>query len=126
MSGFSTYLANKIINDELVTPYASRYLALFTLDPTDANLTARELSAPWYARKGTGAWASPTEGSSENSNTIQFDYVTGAQVTVGFWGIYDALVAGNLLFSGAFEEGKTFNVDDFAVISPGDIAVNLL
>jgi len=126
MSGFSTYLANSVINDTLVTPYASRYLALFTLDPTDANLTARELSAAWYARKTTGAWASPTDGVTENSNTIQFDYVTGAQVAVNYWGIYDALVAGNLLYSGAFEEGKTFNVDDFAVIGPGDIVVNLL
>lgn len=126
MSGFSTYLANQIINDTLVTPYASRYLALFTLDPTDANLTAREVSAPWYVRKPTGAWASPTDGATQNSNTIQFDYVTGAQIAIGFWGIYDALNAGNLLYSGEFVLGKTFNVDDFPVISPGDVDVNLL
>ena len=80
MSGFSNYLANQIINDTLVTPYASRYLALFIADPTDANITTNEVSGAWYARKGTGAWASPTVGVSENLSTIQFNPVTGGQL----------------------------------------------
>lgn len=126
MSGFSTYQANQIIDDTLVTPYANRYLALFVNDPTDANLTAREVSAPWYSRKSTGAWASPTEGATQNLNTIQFDPVTGAQVSISHWGIYDALTAGNLRYSGAWATAKTFNVDDFPVISPGDLDINLL
>lgn len=126
MSGFSTYLANQVINDTLVTPYASRYLALFVADPTDANLTANEVSADWYDRKGTGAWASPTVGATQNLNTIQFDPVTGAQVAISHWGIYDALTAGNLLYSGAWTVPKTFNVDDFPIVSPGDLDLNLL
>jgi hypothetical protein len=126
MSGFSTYQANQTINDTLVTPYASRYLALFVADPTDANLTANEVSAPWYARELTGAWASPTVGSTQNLNSVQFDPVTGAQVSISHWGIYDAPVNGNLRYSGAWAVGKTFNVDDFPVISPGDLVLNLL
>ena len=126
MAGFSTYLANQIINDTLVTPYASRYLALFVADPKDANVTANEVSGVWYARKLTGAWASPTEGVTENSNTIQFNPVTGAQVSISHWGIYDALTAGNLLYNGAFDTPKTFNVDDFPVIGPGDLDISLL
>lgn len=126
MSGFSTYLANQVINDTLVTPYASRYLALFTADPTDANVTANEVSGAWYARNLTGSWASPTVGATQNNGTVQFNPVTGAQVSISHWGIYDAVTAGNLLYSGAFTLGKTFNVDDFPIISPGDLVLNLL
>ena len=126
MAGFSTYLANQIINDTLVTPYATRYLALFVADPTDANATANEVSGGWYVRKNTGSWASPTDGVTENNATIQYNPVTGAQVSISHWGIYDALTAGNLLYSGAFTTPKTFNVDDFPVIGPGDLDISLL
>lgn len=127
MSGFSTYQANKTLTDELVTPYASRYLALFLADPTDANLTANELSAGWYARQPTGSWASPTTGATSNNGGITFPAVTGAQVVVSHWGIYDAATSGNLLFSDAFpDSGKTFNIDDIPFLLAGDIAINLL
>lgn len=126
MAGFSNYLANSIINDTLVTPYASRYLALFVSDPTDANVTANEVTGAWYTRKPTGSWASPTVGVTSNNASIQYNPVTGSQVSINFWGIYDAATAGNLLYSGAFTTGKTFNVDDFPVISPGDLDISLL
>lgn len=126
MSGFSTYNANKIITDDLVTPYASRYLALFIADPTDANLTANEIVAAWYARRPTGAWASPTTGSTANSNEIKWNAVSGSQVAVTHWGIYDAATAGNLLYSFAFDISKTFNVDDIPVINPSDLQISLL
>jgi hypothetical protein len=119
-------LANSVINDTLVTPYASRYLALFVASPTDANVTANEVSAPWYARESTGSWASPTDGVTHNNGSVQYDPVTGAQVTVSHWGIYDAPVAGNLLYHGSWTVAKTFNVDDFPVIGPGDLVVTLL
>ena len=115
MSGFSTFLANQVINNTLVVPYATRYLALFVADPTDANITTNEVSGAWYARVGTGSWASPTDGVTTNNGTIQYNPVVGTQVTISHWGIYDASVAGNLLYSGAFATPKTFNVDDFPV-----------
>lgn len=126
MSGFSHYLANQIINDTLVTPYTSRYLALFVADPTDANVTTNEVSGAWYGRKLTGAWASPTVGVSENLSVIQFNPVTGGQVVISYWGIYDAATSGNLLYSGAFTTPKTFNVDDFPLIAAGDLDFGLL
>lgn len=126
MSGFSNYLANQIINDTLVTPYASRYLALFMADPTDANVTTNEASGAWYSRKPTGAWASPTVGVSENLSAIQYNPVTGGQVTLTHWGIYDAVTSGNLLYSGAFTTAKTFNIDDFPLIAAGDLDFSLL
>lgn len=126
MAGFSNYLANQIINDTLVTPYASRYLALFVADPTDANDTTREVTGAWYSRKNTGAWASPTVGVTENLSAITFDPVTGGQVTISHWGIYDAATSGNLLYSGAFQTAKTYNIDDFPVVSAGDLDLTLL
>lgn len=126
MSGFSNYLANQIINDTLVTPYATRYLALFVADPTDANDTTKEVTGVWYGRKLTGAWASPTVGVTENLSAIQFNPVTGSQVTISHWGIYDAATSGNLLYSGAWAVSKTFNVDDFPIIAAGDLDVGLL
>lgn len=125
MSGFSNYLANQIINETLVTPYASRFLALFVADPTDANVTANEVTGPWYARKPAGAWASPTIGITENLSNIQFNPVTGSQVVISHWGIYDSLASGNLLYSGAWVTPKTFNVDDFPLVSAGDLDVEL-
>lgn len=125
MAGFSTYQANKILQDELATPYASRYLALFIADPTDDNITANEVSAAWYARQATGAWAAPAGGVSSNSNQINFPAVTGSQVTVSHWGIYDAFSGGNLRFSDAFASPKTFNVDDIPFLAAGDLAITL-
>jgi hypothetical protein len=126
MAGFSNYLANQIINDTLVTPYASRYMALFIADPTDANDTTKEVVGAWYARKPTGAWASPTVGVTENLSAIQYNPVTGAQVAISHWGIYDALTSGNLLYSGAFALPKTFNIDDFPLLAAGDVDFGLL
>ena len=126
MSGFSNYLANETINSTLVVPYASRFLALFIADPTDANVTTNEVSAGWYARKATGAWASPTDGVTENLSIVQWNPITGGQITISHWGIYDAVTSGNLLYSGAFATPKTFNVDDFPLIAAGDIELSLM
>lgn len=126
MSGFSKYQANQIINETLVTPYATRYLALFVGDPTDDNDTTKEVDAAWYGRKPAGAWDSPTIGETENLGAVQYNPVSGAQVTISHWGIYDALTSGNLLYSGAWAVPKTFNVDDFPLIAPGDIKIKLL
>lgn len=126
MSGFSNYQANLIINETLVIPYLSRFLALFIADPTDANITGNEVSGAWYVRKNTGAWASPTVGVTTNLSTIQFNPVTGNQVILSHWGIYDAATSGNLLYSGAFATAKTFNVDDFPLVAAGDLDFGLL
>lgn len=126
MSGFSTYLANQILTEKLVSPYASRYLALFIADPTDANVTANEVTGAWYARQPTGAWAAASNGATSNSNSIQYGAVSGAQVSISHWGIYDALTSGNLLFSDAFDATKVFNIDDIPFLNPADITITLL
>ena len=126
-NGFSTYLSLQLIDTTLVTPYASRFLALFVGDPTDANLTANEVpTATWtnYVRQATGSWAATNPTS--NNNTIQFPAVAGSAVVVSHWGIYDAASNGNLLYSGAISGGsKTLNVGDVLTVSPGDLQITL-
>lgn len=130
-SGFSTFLSQNIINStlrgEAFTVPSTLYLALFTSDPTDNNITVNEVSGAWYARQVTGAWAAPvgTGNTTSNSNQIQFPAVTGSSATISHWGIYDASSSGNMLYSGAFTSPKTFNVGDVAVIAAGQLQITV-
>lgn len=127
MAGFSIYLAQKLIDHVLrgaaYTPPAGTYLALFVADPTDANVTANEVTGAWYARQQVTSWSAATGSgtATDNSNEIAFAAVTGSAVTVTHWGIYDALTSGNLLASGALSATKVLNVDDVFVVSAGDL-----
>lgn len=130
-NGFSTYASQMIINSILraasFTVPSTLYLALFSGDPTDDNVTANEVAGAWYARQATGAWAAPvgTGNSTSNSNQIQFAAVAGSAVTVSHWGIYDALTSGNLLLSGSVGSSKTFNVGDVPVIGAAQLAITV-
>ena len=108
----SDYLENKLLNHVLnntaYTPPASVYVALFTADPTDAFVTANEVSATVndtaYARQSvTHTTASGTTGTVTNTNAQTFAavvYGSGATpYTVTHYGYCDALTGGNLLFS---------------------------
>lgn len=131
MAGFSNHLAQALVNATLrATAYSSPavanlYLALFTADPTDANVTANEVSAAWYTRITTGTWAAPSGGVSSNLSTITFPAVTSASVTVTHIGIYDASTGGNLLYSQAMSASKTLAVNDVLVFAIGDIDIDL-
>jgi hypothetical protein len=122
MSGFSTYISQKIIAATLAnTPFsvAATYLALFIADPTDNNITTNEVSGAWYARKATGTWTAPTGtgNSSTNNAQIQFNAITGSGVTVSHWGIYDALTGGNLIYSDTIGTAKTFGIGDVPTVA---------
>lgn len=127
MSGFSTYLAQKLIDHTLrgaaYTAPANLYLALFTADPTDDNVTANEVTGAWYGRKSITSWTAPvgTGTVTSNSNALTFNAVSGSAVTVTHWGLYDALTSGNLMFSGAWDVSKVLNVDDVFTVNAGDL-----
>lgn len=128
MSGFSTYLAQKMVDVTLRaqtwTPPATLYLALFTADPTDDNVTANEVAGAWYTRQATGSWsaANPTT----NNNQIQFSAVSGGGVTISHWGIYDAVSGGNLLYSDGLTGGpRSLNVGDIFTVAATQLSVTL-
>ena len=134
MAGFSTHLANAIINYTLrgqtMPTISGTYFALFTADPTDAFTAGTEVSAAWYARVATGAWAAPANGVTYNAARAEFAPVTGASATITHVGIVDAASGGNLLYSEALTTPKTLNINDVFVIDSatlsGDFTLSLL
>jgi hypothetical protein len=138
MAGFSTSLANAIVNTTLrgqaFPTIRTTYFALFTADPTDAFTAGTEVSAAWYARKPAGAFASPTNGVSFNSTRVEFPPVTGAPVTITHVGIVEGSNAtdgtATLLYSEALPAPRTLQINDVFVVdsatSSGDFTLTLV
>lgn len=129
MAGFSTHLAQALINHvfrgQTYSAPNSVYLALFVADPTDNNVTANEVTGSWYGRQQVSSWTAPTGTgvSTSNSNQIVFNAVTGQAVTITHWGLYDGVSTGNLLASGAFTTSKVLNVDDVLAVNAADLTL---
>lgn len=130
MSGFSDYSARRTIdfwlqsNSLASNPPANKYLALFFADPTDANITANEVTGAWYARQLCNSWNVTGSNVAKNSNQIAYDAVTDAAVTVTHWALYDAITGGNMLASGAAASSKLFNIADICVFNAGQLELD--
>lgn len=135
MSGLSDYAEAAILNAILrgtnftAPTVASLRIALFSADPTDAGNVNELATGTWYARQLSGTFTAPapsgTSNQCSNVASITFPAVTGSAVTVTYIGIYDALTAGNLLFSAAMTSSKTLQVGDVLSFAPGTIVANL-
>ena len=140
MSSFSDYLETGVIQHVLrgvaLSQPATIYVALFTADPTDANVTANEVQAaawPAYARQDAAAgaaiatgWAAPSGGVTSNAKALTYPANNGAgSVTVTHVGLYDAITGGNLLFSAALPSSKTLSPGDVLAFAIGAITVTL-
>lgn len=129
MAGFSNYSAVRTIDFWLqgnqlgaVSP-ENKYIALFFADPTDANVTANEVSAAWYARQLCNAWNVTGSNVVANANQVTWNAVSGSAVTVTHYAIYDALTAGNLICSGPLTVSKLLNVTDIFTLSAGQLVL---
>lgn len=127
MAGFSTSLANAIINNTLrglVMPTTRNvYFALFTADPTDAFTSGTEVqtsTSPWYIRMLAGAFSAPSNGQSFNTTQVVFAPLTGVSVTITHVGIVEGAnatdVTATLLYSQPLTVAKTLTVNDVYVI----------
>lgn len=140
MSKFSDYTESNIIETTLrgaAFPVpAATYLALFTSDPTDANVTANEVGiAAWpaYLRKDcadggaiSSGWTAPSNGVSTNAKAITFAANNGAgNVTVTHMGIYDAASGGNLLYHAPLVASKTLLPGDVISFGIGALTVTI-
>lgn len=135
MAGISTYLAQKVLGVSLqqaaYSAPAATYLALFVADPTNDNVTANEVSAAWYAREAIGTFSAVTGTgrATENAAAVTYSAVTANAVSCSHWGIYDALTAGNLLYSGTLKDAagdsvvRTFNVGDVPEFAATEIDI---
>ena len=134
----SDYLEKSILDHILTatayaTPNATLHLALFTADPTDANITANEVDVvvddTAYARQSIAFDAADAVEGSSLSNTAQtfaaVIYGTGAAeyITTHF-GIYDALAAGNLLYHAELTAPVTRVVAKTLVFDIGNVIVS--
>lgn len=138
MPGFSTSLANAVINATLrgqaFPSIRTTYFALFTADPTDAFTAGTEVAAPWYARQPAGAFAAPNSGVTFNATQVQFPPLTGASVTVTHVGVVEGSSptdpTATLLYSHELPVAKTLTVNDVFVIDSttmaGDYTLSLL
>ena len=123
----SNYLENALINAVLrnipYTPPTTVYLALYTTDPTEADIGAESVLGA-YARQPS-AYVAPANGASSNSADITYPVVTSGSETIAFIGIRDALTAGNLLFYGPLTTPKALITDNQLVFKAGQLNVTL-
>lgn len=133
----SDYLEQKILEHLFkATSYtapATVYVSLHTGDPTEAAAGANEVSGNGYARQAvaanTGWSAIGTNGTAKeitNAAIIQFPTPTpSGWSTVTYFGVYDAVSAGNLLVSGALTQSKTINPGDDVEFPIGSLAIRV-
>ena len=139
MSAFSNDLERRILNATLrgsnYTSPSNVYVALFTTAPTD-EATGDELTDSAYVRQDAAqgdtiasGWTEPVvqgEGHMcSNAKRIQFPPVADGTVTVGWFGLFDSMTGGNLLYHGAFTVPKTLEINDVVSIDIGGLKVIL-
>lgn len=127
MTQISNYLENALINATVrATSYTSPsavYAALFTSDPTDANV-GTEVSGGSYARQSI-TFGSPSNGVSSNTADLTFPTCTLTWGTITYFGIYDALTSGNLLYHAPLTTSKTISTGDNFKIATGNLTLTL-
>ena len=128
MSALSDYAENLVVNVLLRnashTGAATVYLALFTSNPTDAG-TGTETSYTNYVRKAV-TFTNPSDGVSANSAQIDFAANGSAgAVTITHIGVFDASVAGNLIFHAALTTSKTLQPGDVLSFAAGALQITL-
>ena len=127
MAEMSNYLENALINVTLrATAYTAPttvYLALYTTDPTDADI-GTECTGTSYARQSI-TFGAPSNGVSTNTAAIEFPQAGGAWGTITHIGIRDALTTGNLLYHTPLDASKTIATGDVFRVAVGSLSVTL-
>lgn len=127
MAEMSNYLENALINATLrntaFTSPTTVYLALYTSDPTDADI-GTECSGSGYARQAI-TFGAPSNGVSTNSAAIEYAQAGNSWGTITHVGIRDALTTGNLLYHTALDASKTIATGDVFRVAAGSLSVTL-
>jgi hypothetical protein len=133
MSGFSNYLENTLVEATLRGGQytgGAVYVALFKTDPTDANSGAELTDASYVRQRAHGSTVSdgftvPSNGATSNARTLTFPAISGVQVTLTHWGIFDAQTGGNLLYHAPLQVSKTLDPSDVLSFPIGSLIVTL-
>jgi hypothetical protein len=107
-----------------VTAPANVYVGLYTAVPSDAGGGTEVPASASYARQLCGFSApAGTPRSVTNAADILFPVQAVAYGLTSWFGIFDALTAGNLLYWAALTVAKTFAIGDQAVFRAAQLSV---
>jgi len=129
MAGFSDAveadLLNAVFRNTAYSSPAAVYVGLFpsATPPTDAG-GGTEVSGNGYARQAV-TFGAPSGGTITNSSSPTFTAAGGAWGTIGYFGVFDAASAGNLLGWDALSAPKTIADGDSANFAVGALTVSL-
>ena len=125
MSAMSDYLENEILDHILgtgaYTMPTTVYVGLSTGSFNDDN-SGTELSGSGYARQSI-AFNAASNGTADNSGSVDFPAATGSWGTVSHFGLFDASTGGNLLIHGALTASKVVDTGDILRIAAGDMDI---
>lgn len=119
----SNFLENELLDAALaVGSYVSSavYTSLHTADPGETG--SSEVTGGSYVRKST-TFSAASGGTT--SNTAQLEWTNMPAVTVTHVGLWDALTAGNFLWSGSLTTSRTLGAGDTFRIAATDLDVSL-
>ena len=129
MAKFSDYLETALLNATLrgisYTAPSTVYVALYTTDPTDADVGS-EVVGGGYARQPI-TFSAPVDGNANSNVDVVFAVATATWGTITHIGLRDAATGGNLLYHIELSSAnqKTINADDQLKIGAGDLTVIL-
>jgi len=106
MPGLTDY-AEALALDTLLPNGTNRYVGLFKTMANDAGSGGVEASGVGYARVAHSAWLNVASGEftyRKNNGAVTFAALTGQLADVVGWGIFDALIAGNLIAAGLIKD----------------------
>ncbi len=116
-------LLNHVLRNIAYSSPASVFVALFTAAPGEAG-GGTEVAGGSYARQAPG-FGAPAAGQVTNSADINFPTASAGWGTVTHVGVFDAVVAGNLLFHGALTQAKVVDNGDTFKFLATNLAVAL-
>lgn len=114
---------NALLRNTITAATANVYLALHTADPTETGAVA-EVAAGWYARQAI-AFSAPAGLVINNSGTVTFPAVTGAQVTITHVTIWDAVSTGNCFVYDALPSSVVVEIGEFFQSNASDHTITL-
>jgi len=119
MSDKSNWAKNQALTSLLG---ASKYLALYSSDPTDADV-GTEITGGGYARQLV-EWTIVAD-LATNTNTENFPLATANYpAAVTHLGIKDAVTGGNLLYHKAWDASVTILINDIFQVPAGNLDIN--
>jgi hypothetical protein len=126
---FSDYLENKILaytfSGTAFTPAATKYLALYTVAPNDANSGGTEVSTSGtgYARQTVAFTTTGSQAS--NTAAVEFATAQSSWGTIVAVGVLDASASGNLYAVGTLSVSKPISTGDVFRVPAGDLDIDL-